>query len=73
VGEQTWAGGHPSEETLRDFADGKLDQDGDIAVEEHLMFHCPDLRCCHYLDSLPNPFQAVMRAIWRRHRPGRRW
>jgi hypothetical protein len=72
VVEKTWDGGHPSEETLRGFADGKLGQDGDVAVEEHLMFGCPDLRCCRYLDSLPNPIDAVMRAIARRYAPGRR-
>lgn len=66
-----WENGHPTEQTLRDFADGKLNEAGDVEIEEHLMFDC-DLRCCHYLDSLPNPFEAVMRAIERRHRPGRR-
>jgi hypothetical protein len=73
VGEQGWGGGHPSEETLRAFADGELGQDGDIAIEEHLMFDCPDGRCCRVLDSFPNAIDAVLRAIARRHRPGRRW
>ncbi len=72
MADQGWENGHPTEQTLRDFADGKLGQGGDVAVEDHLLFHCPDLRCCKYLDSLPNPFEAVMRAIERRHAPGRR-
>jgi hypothetical protein len=62
---------HIDEATLRDFADGKLTQDQDIAVEDHLL-SCSG-RCLAYLDSLPDPFEAVMRAIWRRHQPGRRW
>jgi hypothetical protein len=36
-------------ETLMDFADGVLDQDGTIVVERHLMSGCPDGRC--FLDG----------------------
>jgi hypothetical protein len=66
VGEQ-----HIDEAMLRNFADGKLTQDEDIAVEQHLLF-CSGL-CLAFLDSLPNAFEAVMAAIARRHRPGRKW
>lgn len=62
---------HIDEGTLRDFADGRLTPDQDVAVEDHLLT-CSG-RCLAYLDSLPNPLEAVMRAIARRHRPGRRW
>ena len=72
MAEERWDGGHPSEEMLRDFADGKLDEAGDIEIEEHLMFRCPDLRCCTYLETLPDSISAVLRAIARRHASGRR-
>lgn len=61
---------HHDHETLKDFADGRLPDDLDEAVIEHLMA-CSG-SCLAFLDSLPNPHQAVLRAISRRHRPGRR-
>lgn len=62
---------HIDEGTLRAFSDGRLSEDEDQAVFDHILF-C-DGRCLAYLDSLSDAQAAVFRAIQRRHRPGRRW
>lgn len=61
---------HCDRKTLKDFAGGRLPDREDEAVLEHLLA-CSG-SCLAFLDSLPNPHQAVLRAIDRRHRPGRR-
>ncbi len=62
---------HIDEGTLRAFSDGRLSDDEDQAVFDHLLF-CEG-PCLEYLDSLPDAQAAVFRAILRRHRPGREW
>lgn len=61
---------HYNDKTLKDFADGRLPDQEDEAVIEYLLA-CSG-SCLAFLDSLPSPHQAVLRAISRRYRPGRR-
>lgn len=61
---------HRDQQTLKDFADGRLPDREDEAVIEHLLA-CSGA-CLAFLDGLPNPHKAVLRAISRRYRPGRR-
>ena len=72
MAERGWSGGHPTEGTLGDFANGKLDPDGEIAIEDHLMFDCPGGRCCRLLHRHPNAIDAVLRAAARSCRAGQR-
>lgn len=72
MGEQARGGGHPSEAALRDFADGALTDEQELAVEGHLFFHCPDGHCCRVLHRFPNAIDAVLRAAARSRRAGRR-
>lgn len=71
--EPGWGGGHPGEGTLKDFADGVLADEQEVAVEDHLMFHCPEGHCCRVLHTFPNAIDAVLRAAARHCRDGQRW
>ncbi len=68
MGERGWSRGHPGESVLKDFADGVLDEGPTVAVESHLMFGCPDGRCCRVLHRFPNAIDAVLRAAARNRR-----
>lgn len=72
MGERAWSGGHPTAETLRDFADGKLTTEAEVAIETHLSLKCPSGRCHRVLHKLPNAIDALLRAAARRHRAARR-
>ena len=58
--------------TLKYLADGLLDEELAVAVEDHLIFNCPDGRCHRALHGLPNAIDAVLRAAARRSRTGGR-
>lgn len=70
--EPGWGEGHPSEATLRDFADGKLARREEAAVEGHLVFECPGGRCHRVLHRHPNAIDALLRAAARGRRAAER-
>lgn len=72
MAERVWSGGHPTAAALRDFANGKLPAEAEVAVEGHLIFECPAGHCHRVLHRFPNAIDALLRAAARRHRVGGR-